>query len=351
MAPPATRGNASDIQLEGGSNAPHNTIIMLPSPSCITKFYGNGESTLVQEQFEDEIRQAWALQPQFSEKQMMNLILNNCGPNVKAELSMRKLEINDKPEAALKVIREQFGENRSALELLSLFTREEQRLGENNRNFSQRLHQNFLRLQTRQRNTANVVSPDTVLRDQFIRAINDSLLRQILSEKVHSEPGISFLEIREQSLRWEERNSLTEQSRCAATEVKTSLDMDRLVQEVTKEVTKNLNETLNRFMTNQTQHRPIRCYGCQQEGHIRRNCPKEDSSRRYGLRMEQKHYNDIARKNTRQEYQAPIWMRNRERKQESDSWRNRDNWNYQDHHTREIERQSGKESGNQARPQ
>ena len=69
MAPPATRGNASDIQLEGGSNAPHNTIIMLPSPSCITKFYGNGESTLVQEQFEDEIRQAWALQPQFSEKQ------------------------------------------------------------------------------------------------------------------------------------------------------------------------------------------------------------------------------------------------------------------------------------------
>ena len=108
------------------------------------------------------------------------------------------------PQRLLRATSRRYGERRSVASLLGLFQATRQRQGESSRAFLHRLREAFDTLQARQRETDATINSSRLLRDHFSESLQGSILCRQLRERIAPDPEVTFLEPREQAIRWED---------------------------------------------------------------------------------------------------------------------------------------------------
>ena len=199
------------------------------------------------------------------------------------------------------LLQESFGEKRSVPQLLKAFYDCPQREGETLREFSHALR--GLQSKIEKKSVTKSSGQDAALRDHFSENVRDPLLRKELKKFIRTHPEVSFLDTREEAIRWaaEDEKSCGPCPRVAwSHETSTSTKLSSLEsamnemiktlqgqQKAIEDLAANLKK-LNTVPTNrgqnaqfqpqfqQRQPRPDaggdRCYQCGAPGHFARNC-------------------------------------------------------------------------------
>ena len=203
------------------------------------------------------------------------------------------------------LLQESFGEKRSVPQLLKAFYDRPQREGETLREFSHALR--GLQSKIEKKSVTKSSGQDAALRDHFAENVRDPLLRKELKKFIRTHPEVSFLDTREEAIRWaaEDEKSCGPCPRVALShETSTSTKpsslesaMNEMIktlqgqQKAIEDLAANL-KTLNTVSTSrgqnvqpqpqfqpqfqQRQPRPDaggdRCYQCGAPGHFARNC-------------------------------------------------------------------------------
>ena len=168
----------------------------------IRRFNGYGEESDRAIDFIEDVKRAWNKQPGLSNAGKLDILLQNIGPIVRDELKCQPSSIRDDADEALTCIVSVFGEKRSPAILYDILRQTRQHQGETVRLFSHRIRTAFNALTNRQ-TTLNVhVEPETTLRDHFVSAVSCQMLSRYLAERIATNQGMSFLDIREVAIRW-----------------------------------------------------------------------------------------------------------------------------------------------------
>ncbi|CAH3145891.1 unnamed protein product [Porites lobata] len=102
------------------------------------------------------------------------------------------------------LLQESFGEKRSVPQLLKAFYDRRQREGETLRAFSHALRE--LQAKIEKKSVTKSSGQDAALRDHFAENVRDPLLRKELKKFIRTHPEISFLDTREEAIRWPEED-------------------------------------------------------------------------------------------------------------------------------------------------
>ncbi|CAG5134136.1 unnamed protein product [Candidula unifasciata] len=172
-------------------------VIMLPERVKITHFDGTGGPTVT----DDFVRQVRALfrNERTCPADQIDVVLDHVTASVRQELKLHQTEnAND----LLDIIQHVYGEHRSVVELASEFF--SLRHGENEtiRCFSHRMHAAFEAIITAQKKENMTLFDTSILRDQFILQLRDTICRKLAQEKVYQDPSVTFLSIRDFAIRW-----------------------------------------------------------------------------------------------------------------------------------------------------
>ena len=147
------------------------------------------------------MRRVWGARPQLTQRGKMDILLANVGPAVRDELAWRA-DASQDPEAALKIIGKIYGEKRSPAQLLQNLYHQIQLPGETIREFSNKVNSAYRALTSRQQTLGERPYPPKIAQDHFVNSLRDKTLTSWIAEKVHAEPHLSFLDIREACIRW-----------------------------------------------------------------------------------------------------------------------------------------------------
>ena len=119
---------------------------------------------------------------------------------------------------------------------------------------------------------------DTTLRDQFAENVGDVFLKRELKKLIRRDQEVTFLEVREEALRWSEDDATVMVDKIESTpppmQTKSD-DIRSLLEAIQKQQQQiaDLTKTVNEMKTNQGQQkRKVVCYNCQKPGHISREC-------------------------------------------------------------------------------
>ena len=263
-------------------------VIYIEKECRIRPFFG--ERVL---EFEEEIRRAWKGLGEDNVRKL-DVITSNLSPAVKVELSCHDQTAQTDPEQLLKLVISIYGESRSSLQLLNSLLQQQQQPGEDVRSFSHRLKTQFDALVRRQEQLEEAVQPESTLRDQFMLGLRDVGLRRLLRQTLKTNKTASFQAIRAAALDY----VLEGDDACLATAAATqsagvqpsqattcsSLEetIPQLVQAITsmQTVMAGMMAKMDRLLDDRPvvpprrNPREDRCYGCNEKGHFRRNCPK-----------------------------------------------------------------------------
>ena len=263
-------------------------VIYIEKESRIRPFYG--ERVL---EFEEDVRRAWKSLGDDNARKL-DVITSNLSPAVKVELSCHDQTSQTDPEELLKLVISIYGESRSSLQLLNALLQQQQQTGEDVRSFSQRLKTQFDALVRRQEQLKEATQPETTLRDQFILGLKDVGLRRLLRQTLKTNKAASFQVIRAAALDYVLEGDDACLAAAAATQsvgVQPSQQgacssveetIPQLVQAITsmQTVMAGMMAKMDRLLDDRPVAPPrrdlreVRCYGCNEKGHYRRNCPK-----------------------------------------------------------------------------
>lgn len=174
-------------------------MVFVQKEVAIRKFYGDDSDRA--EDFEEEIRRAWASLPVATEGQKLDILLANIGPMVRSELRCQGAAIQKNAELTLGVIMKAFGDTRSTACLMQDFlsTRQDSSC---TRVFSHKIKAAFDRLVKKQSAVKEPPTSELLLRDQFVNQLNDRHLSSYLREQTHNDPLLTFHDVRDVALRW-----------------------------------------------------------------------------------------------------------------------------------------------------
>lgn len=132
-----------------------------------------------------------------------NFILSYLEGPAKEEIKLFPKSDLKEPEQIFGVLQESFGEKRSVSQLLKAFYDHRQQEGETLWSYFHALRDLHTKIQKKQSKTSNY---DHALRDHFVENVRDSLFRKELRKFAHTHPSISFLDTREEAIRWAEED-------------------------------------------------------------------------------------------------------------------------------------------------
>lgn len=253
-------------------------VVMAPRELHIAKFYGDGGAKDT-DRFLEDVMAAWSSQRCGTNRERRAILWAHLGEEVRRELNCLLDGETEDPDRLLDSIRANYGEKRSVSKLLGVFQATRQRRSEGVKAFSHRLREAFDDLKTRQRETGATVVGPRILRDHFVESLTDHILRRQLRQVVAAEPGLSFLELREMAVRWEDDPvDDYQEERAAARQVQAAESNDTLkaIAALTEQVAKlttMMAEAPRLKPRSPAPRGPLICYRCQKEGHMARQCP------------------------------------------------------------------------------
>ena len=210
----------------------------------------------------------------------------------KDEVRLRPQSDRNSPEKLCDILIEAFGERRTTPQLLRNFYERRQKDGETLREFLHSLCEIYDRISTR--NGLQQETRDLAIRDQLADSVKDSLLRKELRKMIRTNPSCSFLEVREEALRWAEeeekpvpsKKNVSHQEQAASSDdmvkILQALDQQRQsISSLTEALTTlaHRNDYKQRY-GGRRNYDPskIVCFKCQGVGHKARQCGKSNQS-------------------------------------------------------------------------
>ena len=222
--------------------------IILAREKNIRAFYG-GESEL--KSFEEDLYRRWEEDPDSTLGERVQDILDHVGPEVREEIMMHDDRLRQDPYELLKLLYRLYCK-KSLSERMSEFYSCRQGMHENVMSYSRRLHRIAEGVRYRQNLDSLAPLEETVERDVFITGLTDITLKKRLKESVYKEEADSFLDIRNEAVRWEETDDHHVMAAPARAQVSsplsTSLDnagaspmsLDAMIAKITEGVTKEV---------------------------------------------------------------------------------------------------------------
>ena len=276
-------------------------LVVIPNEQKLKKFSGrHGDNELSIEDFIDNAKSAITSRG-LPLPEQANFVLSYLEGPAKEEMKLYPKSDLTNSDKILDLLQESFGEKRSVPQLLKAFYDRRQREGETLRAFSHALRE--LQAKIQKKSVTKSSGQDAALRDHFAENVRDPLLRKELKKFIRTHPEISFLDTREEAIRWaeEDEKSCGPRPRVASShETSTSTNpssiesaMNEMIktlqgqQKAIEDLAANLKK-LNTVPTHrgqniqpqpqfqQRQPRPDaggdRCYQCGAPGHFARNC-------------------------------------------------------------------------------
>lgn len=194
--------DTDDDQVTNGKIQMKHITINLPQQTTIRRLYGDEGGDETVDEWQEEIRRAWAASKITSPSGRLDVILSNIGPAVKAEIRAMTEEDRKDAEKVLAQIARVFGEGRSPQQLLQVLFAVRQHPGEKARSFANRLQGAFDAVQRRQKILGDRIEEEKVLSQALIDSVRDPVLSSTLRQMMSTTPGLSFRDLREVSIRW-----------------------------------------------------------------------------------------------------------------------------------------------------
>ena len=275
--------------------------MVIPNEQKLKKFSGrHGDNELSIEDFIDNAKSAITSRG-LPLPEQANFVLSYLEGPAKEEMKLYPKSDLTNSDKIFDLLQESFGEKRSVPQLLKAFYERRQREGETLRAFSHALRE--LQAKIQKKSVTKSSGQDAALRDHFAENVRDPLLRKELKKFIRTHPEISFLDTKEEAIRWaeEDEKSCGPRPRVASSHETSTSTKPSSIESAMNEMIKTLQgqqkaiedlaanlKKLNTVPTHrgqniqpqpqfqQRQPRPDaggdRCYQCGAPGHFARNC-------------------------------------------------------------------------------
>ena len=94
---------------------------MLARETKVARFMGHGEESSRAELFQEQIHRSWANTPGITDRQRIDVIMENIGPNVRGEVKCLPRADREDPHKLLGAIVNIFGERRTPAQLRHVY--------------------------------------------------------------------------------------------------------------------------------------------------------------------------------------------------------------------------------------
>ena len=283
-------------------------IVVLPRERRLKKFSGQRtEGQQAAEDFVEELRAAMAAR-EMSKEEKVNFIKSHLEGPAKEEVRLFPKDDRENPDRLIDILLEAFGEKRSLPQLLKLFYERKQRESETLRAFSHSLRELLHRAIKVDKKA--VVDPDQTLRDQFANSVRDGMLRKELRKFLREHPSVTFLDVREEALRWTEEEEkpgrtphdsasrevvvdVDEQAECNSSTASSNplqqvldvlLKQQKSIEDMVKAMgnlsTVEQNRAEHQHLRNQASGTHGNCFNCGKPNHIARYCRSRPGGRK-----------------------------------------------------------------------
>ena len=188
-----------ETEMDSSNNRMRPQRIILTRERTVRKFYGD-ENEL--KGFEEDLHRRWEDDLDCTLQDMVQDIYDNIGPEVKEELQMHEGSHRQDPYDLLRLLSRLYGCKKSISNRMAEFYSCHQGMNETVLAYSRRLHKIAEGVRHRQRLENMVSLEDSMERDIFVQGLTDNTLKKRLRESIYRGVSQTFLDIRNEAVRW-----------------------------------------------------------------------------------------------------------------------------------------------------